>query len=177
MRTALLALSCLVLSACAEPTVPALLRQKGIQAVCPWNVSGRNLTAVERVKAVKEQGKVFLIRYIEVFEGDQAIYSTGDVGPAVELFTTAEKDGQLVAVCKPGEDYRIYAYSSGKKGIVQVMEAASQRLPEVVRTTAEDAPALLVTDTLRRPWQTYRYQWDGMRFKLVKTQLYPARFK
>lgn len=177
MRFTLALLSLLLLSSCGNPSATRFLEGRGIKAVCPWNAGGKALTAVARVKNVREQGKTFVIRYVEVFEGDRSVFSTGDVGEVVQLFTTAGKDGQLVAVCKPGDDYRIYAYALGRKGIEQVLDAGSQRLPEVVRTTGDDVPVLLITDTLRRPWQTFRYQWDGTRFKMVKTQLYPARFR
>ena len=176
MRRTLAFLSLILLSGCGLGPVG-----KDVKALCPWLAGGRDMTAMARVKTVTEAGKTFSIRYIEVIENmggkAKSLFSTGDVGEIVTLFVTAEKEGQLVAVCRSGNDLRIYAYAAQKQGIQQVLETASKRMPEVVRGTGDDSPVLLVTDTLRRPWQTYRWRWDGSKFKMERTVLYPSRFR
>ena len=184
MRLSLVLPILLLLTGCSGrpgEDLHAILDAKNLTAMCPWKTAGKDLVAAARIKYVKEEGRTFYIRYIEVFDmtGGKAghLFSTGEVGPVVNLYTLGEKGEPLVAVTRQGENYRIIAYHYRGGKVEQVLDMGSQRQPEVLRTNDSDDPLLLVTDTQRHPWQTFRLRWTGERFNLDKTALYPQRLR
>ena len=170
------AFALILLSGCR----PAPLAQD-VKALCPWIVNGHELTARARVKAGRVAGQKTPIRYLEIAEGQgdkaKALMTTGDLGDVVNLYVMAERDGQLVGVFRQGDHFQIHAFAERDGKIQPVLTAASRRMPEIVRSSIDDVPVLLITNDLSRPWQTQRWRWDGTAFRLEKSGIYPARFK